>query len=609
MGDPRDYSDVSEEKTEPFSQTEIEARLHRARMEEFNVVNDSTVPLDKLVVPPNQDIRILIRPLAPERSISPGEKNCRWLALHASVAEEDGDGAHESTHKVLAVRQTSRDVNFTLTLRDQQRPHLTLCCDLYYDPASSNQILLNRSDVPFSLTRISEEPPERQGLRYEINPSFSSKSLAPGTWRISMDGTDLLDFRIIEKRPARLRAQSGSSSAMSGLSDVLNAGGKRSLADEDEAPGTVKRRRSLEATEDRPGQGDGVTMFLPATKNPVVVPLPSANKGRELLTVNGHPLLNMEPGETLEVPEGEDPVGYAITKKEPIASTTASSVFTAEHSQVPTGVIVVKVLKPRSPATIHSESATARNVIRQAAIWRRELQSQENLNHRSIVRLYGGDARFLSLYMEHVDARDLSSKGTWRASGTDLFAGDRSDALQILGDIASALQYMHGKGLVHNDIKPGNILYSRERGAVLCDLGLSTFARGHVSGGGTPWYVPPEFIGMKQRGAPSDVWALGVTMLYVVGKISWPDVRAHKAHPRHLYWEIAKLNSAVGGEKARAISSMQMWLGEVNSARGLLNTNDRVERLVHGMLAPNPKERLTTKDIISRLFVEWAPER
>ena len=586
MGDPRDYSELSEEKTEPFSQTEIQARLRRSRTEEFHAMMNSTVPLDDLVVPPDQDFRLLMRPLARGRSVSPGERNCTCLELTAEVAESE-----ESQHKVLAVKQTSRDISFTVTIPDQQRDR-PLCCELYYDPASDNQVLVNRSDVPFTLSRISREPLGSQGDRHDVNPGFN-RTLAPGTWRINMDGTDLLDFRILEKRPLKLRVSSISSSESSG-SDTVNATGKRSfIADDDEPVLSPGKRRRPSDTAGGKNENDGVIVLLPA------------KKGKELATSSGHALLDLQHDETLEVPPGAGLLGYTLTKKEPIAATSASSVFTAEHSQVPAGLIVVKVLKTRSPATVKNEVAGARDVVRQAHIWLREVHTQENLEHKSIVRLYGGDARFLSLYMEHVDAGDLSSKGMWLTTGTHLFSGDRSDGLRILRDIAGALHYIHGKGLVHNDIKPGNILYSRDRGAVLCDLGLTTKSKGMVSAGGTPWYVPPEFVGLKQRGYPSDVWALGVTMLYVMGKISWPDARAHRAHPRHLHWMIAELNSRAKVEQATAVSRMRQWLNEVNNARSGLDTHDKLERLVHGMLSPNPKDRVTTKDIINQL----PPER
>ncbi|KAK4151618.1 kinase-like domain-containing protein [Chaetomidium leptoderma] len=592
MGDLREYSELSEDKTEPFSQSEIQARLERSRMEEFNAIN-STVPLDKLVVPPDDDIRILMRPLVRDRSVRE-DRNVVPVALRAEEAEEEDD---ETPQQVLAVRQTARDISFTVSIPDYRNPDRRLACILYYDPASDNQILVNRSNVPFTLSRVSQEPEESRGAQYQVNPEFH-KSLAPGTWRINMGGTDLLDFRLLERRPVRVRAASSATSNRPESSDVVNSAGKRLLISGEDDAGTPEKRRrsSSDAVGDK--KEDSVIMFLPAKK--------PAGKGKELMAPTGHPLLDLQSGETLEVPRGPGLVGYTVTKKDQIASTTLSSVFTAEYSGAPGRYVVAKVLKTTLPASANaSEGALAKTVIRQAQTWLRELENQEKLKHKNIVHLYGGDARYLSLYMEAVDGRDLSARGVWRTSGTDLFSGNRSDAMRILRDISHALHYLHGLRLEHNDIKPGNILYTRERGAVVCDMGLSS-ERGSTTGGGTPWYVPPEYIGLRHRGPPSDVWALGVVMLYVIGKISWPDIRANEGHPRHLYWKIADVNEKAPQPQVAAVSRMRTWLGEVNAVRNGLNVHDKLEQLVHGMLSPNPKERLTTKTIVNQLFAEQA---
>ena len=611
MGDPREYSEFSE-KTQAFSQSEIEARMQASRMEAFNSAINSNISLDHLVVPPDEDIRLLVRPLTRGRSVSPGSQdNCRWLALHAEVAEKE-----QSQHKVLAVTQTSRDIKFSVRIpgeEDHESPRPPLWCELYYDPASNDQILVNRSDVPFVLCKASLKPATESDSpeEFEVKPGFH-KALKPGTWRIKFNESDILDFRILEKNPAR-RILPSSSSDISTLSDMVNSAGKRSfVADENDTLGPEKKlRQSQDVDSDGKSKEDGVIMFLPAKTNPLVFPLPKAEAGKagkEVAVTHGHPFLELQPDETVQVPGGCELDEYAITKKEPIAATTQSSVFTADHSKVPDGVIVVKVLKTQTP---NGTAMETRNVIRQADVWLRELQYQEGLQHKSIVRLYGGDARFLSLYMEHVDARDLASRGTWRSAGSDMFAGDRTDALRILRDIASAMQYIHGRGLVHNDIKPANILYSRDRGAVLCDLGLSTHAKDLPSTGGTPWYVAPEFIGLKQRGAPSDVWALGVTMLYVMGKMAFPDARASRAHPRHLHWLIAKVNPHPRDRNPQpdASARMRQWLNEVHATRATLNTQDRLERLVHDMLMPNPNQRVTMKEIVGHFFTGQLTER
>lgn len=301
---------------------------------------------------------------------------------------------------------------------------------------------------------------------------------------------------------------------------------------------------------------------------------------------------------------------YQLTKREPIASTALSAVYTAEHSQV-SDLVTVKVLKTRVANPNEKPYVHERNVIRQADMWLRECNSQEDLEHESIVRYYGGDARFLSLYMEHVDAKDLTAP-RWRNRANDEFQGDRNDARRILTDIASALSYIHGRTLVHNDIKPANILYSPERGAVLCDFGLSTLASNSPNSGGTPYYVPPEFIGRKLRGPASDVWALGITMLYVLRKIPFPDRRARRQHPRPLYWQIAGVNNPTLAHKQygngqSAVSQMRDWLTEMYDARAKLNLDDLLERLVMEMLTPNPQQRITMAGVLKELSADNSP--
>ncbi|GKT42994.1 serine/threonine-protein kinase plo1 [Colletotrichum spaethianum] len=551
MGDRRvrGSEEPSEEKTEPFSQTEIDARMRSIRVEEpYELVQADPVPLDKLRVEEHhheQGIRILVRPLTRSRSVSPGNYNCQWLALRAEVASEQ-----EPQHKVLAVSQTSRDIKFSVRIPperlDDDTPRPPLWCELYYDPASDNQILLNRSEVPISLTRISDGPASTAS--WGVNPG-TPKALSPGTWRINVRDIEVLDFRILEKRPAFFKQAEPAGKnelASSSSSDALNASGKRSFtADDGGCRSEKKARTTEEAGVAKKDKEDGVIMFLRPAAEPLVFPLPTEAKSREVLATSGQALLDMQREETVVIPGGCEIDEYTVTKRDQIASTALSSVFTAEHSNVPDGIVTVKVLKTRSANPSSKPQDNERNVIRQADMWLREYQSQDDLHHESIVKLYGGDARYLSLYMEHVDAKDLSAKGVWRNHVDHSFLGTRADAFAIMRDISGALNYLHSKHLVHNDIKPANILYSPTRGAVLCDFGLSTHTSGPVTTGGTPYYIPPEFIGKKLRGPPSDVWALGVTMLYVLGKIPFPDARSRKGNNKPaLYWMIADVNRA-----------------------------------------------------------------
>ncbi|KAI1313948.1 mitogen-activated protein kinase [Xylaria venustula] len=593
----------SEEKTEPFTPEELQLRLGKSiEVDDFDDAQLDHIPLDQLVVDEDHHkngLRILVRPLTKSRSVSPGNNNCQWLALRAEVGNPN-----QPKSKVLAVTQTSKDINFSIRIpqaEDEDRP--PLWCELYYDPASDSLILWNRSEIPIVLVRVSRS--DRAGGNYslEILPG-QTRELSPGTWRISV-GIPVLDFRILEKRPAVLQVPSDSfESSPSRSQNVSSSLGKRSFSSDDFATENAVIEKRLR-TDDDEENNDNVIIWVGSKDDRLVFPLPNAAKTKEIAIPNGHALLQVQKDETLAIPGGYDLNGYQLTKRDQIATTGASSVFTAEHSHVPDGVITVKVLKTRGPQTdSRPQDAMHRNVIRQADIWLREYQSQEDLKHESIVRLHGGDARYLSLYMEHVDGKDLAARNVWRNTTTDKFVGIRTDAIRILKDIAGALHYVHQKKRIHNDIKPANILYSRDRGAVLCDFGLSTRTVDPATNGGTPYYVPPEFIGQKLRGPASDVWALGVTMLYVLGKIPFPDARGVRGHPKQLYWMIADLNRRHGQPSNRtssAVAQMQQWLSEVNEAKAQLSSRDKIEFLVLQMLTPNPNQRITMAKVMHEL--------
>jgi serine/threonine-protein kinase len=97
---------------------------------------------------------------------------------------------------------------------------------------------------------------------------------------------------------------------------------------------------------------------------------------------------------------------------------------------------------------------------------------------------------------------------------------DEEQALEITMEVASALDALHARGLVHRDVKPGNILWSEERGAVLIDLGFAVAQHEQPGGGettaGTVHYIAPE----QARGGAgidvrADIYALGATLYHL----------------------------------------------------------------------------------------------
>lgn len=151
----------------------------------------------------------------------------------------------------------------------------------------------------------------------------------------------------------------------------------------------------------------------------------------------------------------------------------------------------------------------------------REGQLIASLSHPNIVTLYDFDAietdNGISPYMvmPFIDGPSLKDRlESLNAQGQRM---PLDEVMRIVEGIAAALDYAHGKDMVHRDIKPGNILFNDQGAPLLTDFGLArlTFGARLTDSGtasGTPAYMAPE-QGLGEPGdRRSDIYSLGIIL-------------------------------------------------------------------------------------------------
>jgi PAS domain-containing protein len=141
------------------------------------------------------------------------------------------------------------------------------------------------------------------------------------------------------------------------------------------------------------------------------------------------------------------------------------------------------------------------------------------LSHPNIVHYFyceQGD-RCVNLFME-LCAGSLQTQQ--RENGRPY---TQEEAIEIMRQVLTAVEYLHGLQLVHRDIKPGNVLLGRDGKYKLADFGTATKAIDElVATAGTFRYMAPEVFSGEQYGQACDIWSVGILYLDLVGKLPPP---------------------------------------------------------------------------------------
>jgi len=179
--------------------------------------------------------------------------------------------------------------------------------------------------------------------------------------------------------------------------------------------------------------------------------------------------------------------------------------------------------------------------------FRREAQAAANLSHPNIVQIFdwGESENTYFIVMEYIDGEPLSSIIRTQSP----IAADQAAA--VAADIAKALGYAHRHGVIHRDVKPGNVLITQDGQVKVTDFGIAraigadeqVTQTGLVMGTAT-YFSPEQAQGLEVDGR-SDIYSLGVVLYEMVtGRapftgetpvaIAYQHVREQPASPRSI---------------------------------------------------------------------------
>jgi len=196
----------------------------------------------------------------------------------------------------------------------------------------------------------------------------------------------------------------------------------------------------------------------------------------------------------------------------------------------------IKVLSPH----LSSDETVIARFINEARI-------AASLQHPNIVTVYeaGQDGEFVFMAMEYVEGQDLATLLRERGRLHP------DEAIAILKAIASALDYAHQRGVIHRDVKPSNVLVSRDGVVKLMDFGIARVIGGerHTKTGvlvGTPEYMAPELWEGKEADKMADLYALGV-MAYemLTGEVPFTGNTPMAVGYKHVHGEVPR--TGMGG--------------------------------------------------------------
>lgn len=199
-----------------------------------------------------------------------------------------------------------------------------------------------------------------------------------------------------------------------------------------------------------------------------------------------------------------------------------------------------------------------------------EAQIQYKCRHENCVVVNSADVHHILGKPHACIDMELIGGGSLEKSVRDQFVSPKF-ATKIICDVSYGLEHAHNQGVLHKDIKPGNIMISDGIGK-LSDFGISQYVGVGGIGNGMAYmtHQPPEFFIDKTISVMSDVYSLGITLFRCLNNISnWDDA-------------VASLNNPADTLKAGSLVQDLGWAEWIPK---------KLRRIVAKACAPNPDNR------------------
>jgi len=226
-----------------------------------------------------------------------------------------------------------------------------------------------------------------------------------------------------------------------------------------------------------------------------------------------------------------------------------------------------------------------------------EAKAAASLDHENIVHVidFGREGDCYQMVMEYVEGESISEiLGRWRPIKHDL-------ALAMVRQVCLGLEHAHAKGIVHRDIKPGNVMLTQTGRVKITDFGLAKLTQGNTSQTaansivGTPLYMSPEQAFGESVDHRSDLFSLG-TMLYelltgkqpftsesymgVIQNIINKDIPGVQQHNSEIPDEVAAIvETALAKSRENRFQSAREFREAVESYLGLERLNQATSNL------------------------------